>query len=89
MKVTQNSLWTFRRQNGLTQKRVAYFLGHKTTSQLSHYERGAKCPNLTNALKLEIIYHTPVAFLFRDLHQKLEREIEVKQLKLERMLKCQ
>ncbi|MFA5942291.1 MAG: helix-turn-helix domain-containing protein [Candidatus Paceibacterota bacterium] len=87
--IIQNNLWTFRKQGGLTQKRVAYFLGHKTTSQLSHYERGVKCPNLTNALKLEIIYHAPAAFLFRDLHRELEREIETKEVKLKRMLECQ
>jgi len=82
VKAKQNSLWTSRRQKGLSQKRVAYFLGHKSTSQLSNYERGAKHPNLVNALKLEIIYHTPVVFLFDDLHRELEEEIEAKERKL-------
>ncbi len=82
MRVKQNNLWTFRRQNGLSQKRVAYFLGHKTSSQLSHYERGVKHPNLVNTLKLEIIYHTPVAFLFDGLYRKLKEEIEAKEMKL-------
>jgi transcriptional regulator with XRE-family HTH domain len=82
IRAKQNNLWTFRKQNGLSQKRVAYFLGHKTSSQLSHYERGAKHPNLINALKLEIIYHTPVTFLFDDLHRELKEEIEAREVKL-------
>ncbi len=81
-KAVANNLWSYRRKNGLSQKRVAFFLNHKTSSQLSHYERGAKCPNLVNALKLEIIYHVPVAFLFGDLYGKLREDIQAREQKL-------
>ncbi len=84
----QNSLWTFRRQRGLSQKRVAYLVGHKTSSQLSHYERGAKHPSLINALKLEIVYHVPVASLYGDLHRELKEEIEAREVTLRRPLEC-
>ena len=70
-----NNLWTYRKKNGLSQRKVAFLLGHKGSSQLSHYERGAKLPSLKNALRLEIIYHVPVAFLFRELHEGLRMEI--------------
>lgn len=88
-KVVSNCLWTYRKKNGLSQKRVAFFLGHKTSSQLSNYERGAKIPGLTNALKLEIIYGIPVAFLFRDLHQKLGEDIRRRKEKLRVLLEAE
>ncbi len=74
-KASANNLWAYRKKNGHTQKRVAHFLDHKTSSQLSHYERGIKYPNLVNALKLEIVYRVPVAFLFNDLYGKLREDI--------------
>ena len=86
IKVIANSLWTYRKKIGLSQKRVAFFLGHKTSSQLSNYERGRKIPGLINGLKLEIIYGVPVAFLFRGLYQKLKREIEARKKRLKRLL---
>ena len=78
-----NCLWACRRKNGLSQQKVAVFLGHKKSSQLSHYECGRKLPNLTTALKLEIIYRTPVAFLFYDLYSRLREEIRTKELRAE------
>ncbi len=74
-----NDLWVYRKKNGLSQKRVAFFLGQKNSSQLSHYEQGSKVPGLVNALKLEIVYRTPVAFLFHDLYRELKRDIRSKE----------
>jgi transcriptional regulator with XRE-family HTH domain len=71
-----NCLRLYRRKNGLSQKRAAYFLGLKTAASLSHYERGDKVPNLKNALKLEIVLQTPVAFLFQELYGQLKKEIQ-------------
>jgi transcriptional regulator with XRE-family HTH domain len=68
-KIFPNRLWTYRKKKGLSQKRVAFLIAQKTSSQLCHYERGDKRPNLTNALKLEILYHVPVSFLYRDLYR--------------------
>jgi transcriptional regulator with XRE-family HTH domain len=78
-----NSLWTYRKKMGFSQKRAAYFIGLKATNALSRYEHGRKLPNLINALKLEIIYRTPVAFLFAGLYEKLKKEIRGKEEKLE------
>lgn len=85
--ISPNHLWSYRRKNSLSQKRVAFFLGHKTASQLSHYERGVKHPNLINALKLEIVYRVPVAFLFGDLYQKLRDDIRAKEEKLNKLMR--
>lgn len=84
-----NSLWTFRKKQGLSQKRVAFFLGHKTSSQLSHYERGGKLPGLVNALKLEIIYQVPVAFLFADLYEMLKEETRGREGKFNKILEVE
>jgi len=77
-----NCLRLYRKKNGLSQKRAANFLGVKTASPLSHYEKGDKVPGLRNALKLEIILHTPVAFLFRELYGELKKEIQARREKI-------
>ena len=71
----KNDLWTYRKKMGLSQKKAAYFMGMNKTNALSRYEHGAKLPGLVNALKLEIVYRTPVAFLFGDLYERLKKEI--------------
>jgi len=70
---------------GLTQKEAARRMGASQTSDLSRYEHGVKFPSLINALKLEIVYRTPVAFLFEDLYQELKEEIR----KQEENAKCE
>lgn len=60
---------------GLSQKGVAYLMHMKRTNDLSRYEHGKRLPNLKNALKLEIVYRTPVAFLFVELYRQLRNEI--------------
>ena len=57
-------------------------MGLKGTNTLSRYEHGKKLPGLINALKLEIIYRTPVAFLFGDLYERLKKEIRKREEKL-------
>ncbi len=77
-----NCLRLYRKKNGLSQKRAAYLMGFKTASSLSHYEKGDKVPSLKNALKLENVLHTPVAFLFRELNENLRKEIESQREKI-------
>lgn len=77
-----NCLRLYRRKNGLSQKKAAHFMGLKTASSLSHYERGDKVPGLRNALKLEIVLHTPAAFLFQELYGELKKEIQERKEKL-------
>ena len=64
---------------GFSQKRVACALGLKKTGMLSRYEHGKRIPSLKNALKLEIVYRTPVAFLFIGLFLELKKEIREKE----------
>ena len=72
-----NRLWQARQRAGLEQKQVARLLGHKNCDQLSRYERGARLPSLRIALKLEIIYRTPVSNLFPEHYQQYRAEIAV------------
>jgi transcriptional regulator with XRE-family HTH domain len=60
---------------GFSQERVARALGLRKTSVVSRYENGKRYPSLVNALKLEIVYRMPVAFLFRDLYSDLKNEV--------------
>lgn len=71
----KNSLWEARQRMGFSQERASRALGFKKTDVLSRYENGMRIPGLVNALKLEIIYRIPVAFLYRDLYRQLKEEI--------------
>lgn len=61
---TPNNLWLARKRLGLSQKRVASLLGRRSVSIVSEYERGVKTPPLSIALKLQLIYQTPLIELF-------------------------
>lgn len=82
-----NSLWVARKKMGFSQIRVARALGLKRTSVLSRYEHGTRVPSLANALKLEIVYRTPVAFLFSDLYLNLKHGIRSKEERIQRQVK--
>ncbi len=70
-----NRLWIARKRAELPQKWVAALLGHRSLSKICEYERGRKLPGLRTALKLSVIYQTPVAELFPGVHAELSREI--------------
>ncbi len=71
----QNELVLYRRRLNLSQKQVAALLGHRDTSMLSRYENGRSLPPLLTALRLEIIYRAPVAFLYLQLYTGLREEV--------------
>ena len=70
-----NHLAAARKERGLTRKQVARLLGYEGTSELSRLESGTRLPHLITALRLEIIYRRPVAFLFPDLYSALRETI--------------
>lgn len=74
-----NCLWIVRKKSGLPQKQVAFLLGHKNTTQLSRYERGARIPSLETALKLESAYNTPVRVLFSGLYDQFHADVQGRQ----------
>jgi transcriptional regulator with XRE-family HTH domain len=78
----RNHLLRARRRLGLGQKHVAYLLNHKTTDQVSRYEKGWRIPGLKMLLQLEIIYGVPARVLYEDLYEELRKEIENRASKL-------
>jgi transcriptional regulator with XRE-family HTH domain len=78
----RNYLWITRKKMGLAQKQVAFLLGHKSTTQLSRYERGTRIPSLKTALKLEIAYAKPLRLLFSELHDEVREDIQKRREKI-------
>ena len=77
-----NHLWLYRQKRGYSQKEVAFLLGHKSTAHISEYERGRRMPSVKTALKLEIVFSIPLAFLYSDLYAMLKEEIQSRREKL-------
>src|SRR5438270_11681560 len=75
---THNRLWLARKRKGLGQKQVAVLLNHRTVDQVSRFEKGLRLPNLETALRLEIIYNTPLSSLYKDTYERLREEIKQK-----------
>ena len=71
----KNQLLVYRRRMRYSQKQVAVFLGQQGTSMLSRYESGRSLPPLLTALRLEILYRIPVAFLYADTYRELKEEM--------------
>jgi transcriptional regulator with XRE-family HTH domain len=78
-KPKQNNLVLYRRRMGFTQKRVARLLGQGDATMLAHYEHGRALPPLAVALSLEILYRTPVAFLFPSMYDELKLRIRTEE----------
>lgn len=70
-----NRLWHYRKRMGFTQRQAAAILGDLRVGDLSHFERGHRLPNLVTALKLEILYRTPVSYLYPELYAALKRTL--------------
>ena len=78
----QNNLLLYRRRMGFSQKHVSKLLGLRDVDMLSHYEHGRCMPPLRMALRLEIIYRVPVAFLYGDLYDTMREKIRKQEEKL-------
>jgi transcriptional regulator with XRE-family HTH domain len=68
-------LWIARKRAGYPQKVVARLLGNRSLSIVSEYERGRKLPSLRTALKLELMYKTPLAQLYPGLYADAVRDL--------------
>ena len=78
----KNRLFLVRNKNSLGQKQVAILLGHKTTDQISRYERGTKLPSLKTAFKLGIIYRLPIQILLDGYYEACLKEIKKREKSL-------
>jgi transcriptional regulator with XRE-family HTH domain len=77
-----NRLRMYRKRMGFTQKQAAEILGYRTRSRVAELERGRRLPSLKTALRLEIVYRIPVAFLYPDLYAHLKRPLRAREEKL-------
>jgi transcriptional regulator with XRE-family HTH domain len=75
----QNRLRTTRRKRGLSRKRLARLLGHKTTSQLCRWEQGTQVPTLARALLLSYLLQLPIEILFKGLWDELVTRMQSRQ----------
>ena len=67
----ENKLWIARKKAGLEQKSVARLMGYKSISPISAYETGRLLPSLSTALRLSIIYNTPLPELYAALYAEI------------------
>jgi transcriptional regulator with XRE-family HTH domain len=74
-----NRLAVYRRRMGFSQKQVSGLIGHPDTSMISRYERGLSFPPLSTALKLEIVYRVPVAFLYPSHYEGFRERIRAQE----------
>jgi len=82
-----NRLWKYRKERGLTQRDVAYILGIKNASQISHWERGDKIPGTRNILKLSALYQRLPNDLLWGLYEELREEVIARKKRLDNLKK--
>ena len=71
----EKNLRKARTRADLERKQVATLLGQNSPGSISAYERGDHKPILKTALKLEVIYRTPLRILFESLFQDCKHEV--------------
>ncbi len=57
-------------------------IGYASAEHVGHWEHGRKLPSLVTALKLEIVYRVPVAYLFLERYTKLKAELRTREDRL-------
>ena len=53
-----------RRRLGLTQRELAYLIGYKSDSHISHIENGSRTPQLAEVLMIELVFGIPAVTIF-------------------------
>ena len=53
-----------RRRLGLTQRELAYVIGYKSDSHISHIENGSRTPQLAEVLMIELVFGVPAVTIF-------------------------
>jgi len=70
----KNYLRTHRRRYALSQEDLAFLLGIKSRTTISHYEMFQRVPDLKTALTLQAVFGTPVVELFAGIYEQIEKE---------------
>lgn len=67
---------------GYTRKQVAHLLGYTTPTSIARIEQGNRRPDLHTALGFEILYRTPIAYLYAPLYAELRDALRAKEAAL-------
>lgn len=78
MKALPNDTWRHRKRHGLTQHEMAFLLGSKDGSAVSHVERGAREPSLRSAFACEVMFGVPARELFPGIYEEVEHELKTR-----------
>lgn len=78
----ENYLRTFRKRSGLTQREVAFLLGCRNGTHVSHYEKRQRLPTLKTSLACELVFQAPVSELFPGLRVSVGKEVEKRKTEL-------
>jgi transcriptional regulator with XRE-family HTH domain len=81
-KKIRNDLLILRRERGLSRKQVSALLGYKCESSVRRLEEGKIEPPLDVALRLEILYRRPIAFLYSDYYANLREQLREQEARL-------
>jgi transcriptional regulator with XRE-family HTH domain len=81
-----NYLLTHRKRSGFTQEELAYLLGCKHRSKVSHYERGPRTPSLVGLIGYEVVFRAPVRDLFKGTYASLHADIRARAIRLHKRL---
>lgn len=77
-----NYLRAHRKQAGLSQAEVAFLLGRVISAQVSRYEKRRRLPSMETAIACEVIFGVPVAQLFADVRDSIEKDIKERRSEL-------
>jgi transcriptional regulator with XRE-family HTH domain len=77
-----NDLLVLRRERGLSCKQASVLLGYKDESTLRRLEQGKIRPTLDVALRLEILYRRPVAYLYGKHYIRLRENLRAHEARL-------
>lgn len=76
-----NYLKRYRLLFGYSQKEIAKKLGIESTTIIGRWEQGEAYPDLTNLLKLSVIYKTLIEQLYYELRISIIQDFELKDKK--------
>jgi transcriptional regulator with XRE-family HTH domain len=78
VKALDNYLRTHRKELGLSQKEVAFLLGHRHRTRISRYERGVRVPKIEAIVALETVFQRQISKLFEGTYDRVRAEVRTR-----------
>ncbi|MDD5657221.1 MAG: helix-turn-helix transcriptional regulator [Elusimicrobia bacterium] len=86
IRTLNNYLKTYRKRSRLTQKEVAFLLGHRNGTVVGIHETGRRLPHPKNIIAYEAIYAMPARILFAGAYEEVAKDMRKRARKLLRRL---